>query len=279
MYQPISLIISFYNKIEILKFIFAALELQTYRNFEVVIADDGSKTEVAAEINRIKSTYFFQIKHVWQEDNGWQKNKILNKAVVASEGEYLIFIDGDCIPHRRFIQEHIESRAENQIVSGRRIMLTENISKTLTIKKIKEGYLEFAIEFPLFFETVFGGKKTYMENILRIRNPFLRKMFLKDRRRYLLGCNYSLWKADLMKVNGFDERFLFPGTGEDTDLEGRLSRIEVYPISKKHLVTLFHYYHVPFDTNHEPNKRLYEENNRNRITFTPFGIQKQQFKS
>src|ERR1035437_853073 len=139
MYQPISLIISFYNKIEILKLIFASLELQTYHNFEVVIADDGSKPEIAAEINRIKSTYFFQIKHVWQEDNGWQKNKILNKAVVASEGEYLIFIDGDCIPHRRFIQEHIESRAENQIVSGRRIMLTENLSKTLTIKKIKEG--------------------------------------------------------------------------------------------------------------------------------------------
>ena len=277
--RSISLIISFYNKIELLKLVLAALEIQTFREFEVIIADDGSKPEVVEEIMGIKSNYFFQIKHVWQEDNGWQKNKILNKAVVDSEGEYLIFIDGDCIPHRRFIQEHIESRAENQIVSGRRIMLTENISKTLTIKKIKEGYLEFTIGFPLFFETVFGGEKTYMENILRIRNPFLRKMFLKDRRRYLLGCNYSLWKVDLMKVNGFDERFVYPGTGEDTDLEGRLSRIEVYPISKKQLVTLFHYYHVPFDTNHEPNKRLYEENNRNRITFTPFGIQKQQFKS
>lgn len=272
--RSISLIISFYNKIELLKLVLAALEIQTFREFEVIIADDGSKPEVVEEIMRIKSNYFFQIKHVWQEDNGWQKNKILNKAVVASEGEYLIFIDGDCIPHRRFIQEHIESRAENQIVSGRRIMLTENISKTLTIKKIKEGYLEFAIGFPLFFETVFGGEKTYMENILRIRNPFLRKMFLKDRRRYLLGCNYSLWKADLMKVNGFDERFLFPGTGEDTDLEGRLSRIEVYPISKKHLVTIFHFYHVQFDTNYEPNKKLYNENNLNKVTFTPYGIEK-----
>ena len=71
--QPISLIISFYNKIELLKFIFTALERQTYREFEVIIADDGSKIEVVEEINRIKSDYFFPIKHLWHEDNGWKK--------------------------------------------------------------------------------------------------------------------------------------------------------------------------------------------------------------
>jgi glycosyltransferase involved in cell wall biosynthesis len=274
MHQPISLIISFYNKIEILKFIFAALELQTYHNFEVVIADDGSKTEVAAEINRIKSTYFFQIKHVWQEDNGWQKNKILNKAVVASEGEYLIFIDGDCIPEKHFIQEHVENRAENQVVSGRRVMLTEKTSNKLSVQKVQNGYLNCGVAFPLFFETVFDGKQTYMENMLRIRNKFLRHLFLKDRRRFLLGCNFSVWKSDMLKVNGFDERFVYPGTGEDLDLEERLSRIGVYPVSKKHLVTVFHYDHVHYDCIHEPNQLLNAENNLNQVTFTPYGIKK-----
>lgn len=274
MTHSISLIISFYNKIELLKLIFAALEIQTFREFEVIIADDGSKPEVVEEIMRIKSTCFFSVKHVWHEDKGWQKNIILNRAIEVSEGEYLIFIDGDCIPEKHFIQEHIESRADNQIVSGRRVMLTENISKKLTSQKIQNGYLDFAVGFPLFFETVVGGKRTLMENMIRIRNKFLRRLFLKDRRRYLLGCNFSIWKSDLLKVNGFDERFKYPGTGEDTDLEGRLSRIGVYPVSKKHLVTLFHFYHVQFDTNHEPNTKLYEENNGGKITYTPYGINK-----
>jgi glycosyltransferase involved in cell wall biosynthesis len=274
MSQPISLIISFYNKIDLLKLIFAALEKQTYHNFEVIIADDGSKTEVIEEITRIKSSYFFPVKHIWHEDNGWQKNKILNKAILATECDYIVFIDGDCIPHKRFIQEHIENRAQNQVISGRRVLLTEKVAKRLTFNKIKRNYIDFAIGFPLFIETVFGGKKTYLENMIRIRKPFLRKLFLKDRKRYLLGCNYSVWKADLLKVNGFDERFVYPGTGEDTDLEQRLSRIGVYSISKKHLVTLFHYYHVHFDTDHEPNKKLYEENKNNQVSYTPFGMVK-----
>ena len=89
-----------------------------------------------------------------------------------------------------------------------------------------------------------------------------------------MGCNFSVWKSDVLKVNGFDERFVYPGTGEDSDLENRLSRIGIFPISKKHLVTLFHFYHIQFDTNHEPNTKLFNENNQNKVTYTPFGIVK-----
>ena len=274
MAQPISLIISFYNKIELLEFIFIALEKQTYRNFEVVIADDGSRPEVVDRISSIKSSYYFPIKHVWHEDNGWQKNKILNKAIQATEGDYIIFIDGDCIPQKRFIQEHVENRAINQVISGRRVLLTEKISKRLDVNKIEKGYLEFAVGFPLFFETIFRHKKTSIENMVRIPNKYIRNLFIKDKRRFFLGCNFSAWKSDLLKVNGFDERYVYPGTGEDMDLEKRLVRIGVYPKSKKHLVTIYHFYHIRFDTNHEPNKMLYEENIRNEVTFTPFGILK-----
>ena len=272
MTQPVTLIISFYNKIELLKLIFVALERQTFRNFEVIIADDGSNNEVVNEINSIKSNYFFEIKHVWHEDKGWRKNTILNKAVIASEGDYLIFIDGDCIPHKRFIQEHVESKQQNQVVCGRRVMLTESISKNLTILKISNGYLEFSLAFPLFYETVFCKKKTFMEDMLRIRSKLLRKLFLKDRKRYLLGCNYSIFKSNLLSVNGFDERFRHPGLGEDTDLEDRLARIGVFSISKKHLVTIFHVNHVHFNTDNESNRELFKENIRNKVTYTPYGI-------
>jgi glycosyltransferase involved in cell wall biosynthesis len=272
--SSISLIISFYNKIELLKLIFTALERQTYRDFEVIIADDGSKPEVVEEIKRIQSNYFFPIKHVWHEDNGWQKNIILNKAIVVSEAEYLIFIDGDCIPHRRFIQEHVENRSRNIVVCGRRVMLTEKISNKLTIEKIKKSYLDFNVCLPLLVETIFGGKKTYLENMIRIRNPLLRKILLKRRKRYLLGCNYSIWKSDILKVNGFDERFILPGTGEDIDLEARLSRTGVYTVSIKHLATIFHFYHIHFNTDLESNKILLEENHIKSIVYTLFGIDK-----
>jgi len=274
MTYPVSLIISFYNKIDLLKLIFAALERQTFQNFEVVIADDGSGPEVVEEIQKIQANYFFLIKHIWHEDNGWQKNIILNKAIQAAEGEYLIFIDGDCIPQKRFVEEHVENRIAGKIISGRRVLLTKNISKNLTETKIKNGYMDCLVGFPLFYETVFKGKYTRMENMVRIRNKFIRRLFIKEKMRSFLGCNFSVWKSDILKVNGFDERFIYPGTGEDMDLEERLKRAGVLPVSKKHLVTLFHYYHVHFDTNHEPNKVLYEENNRNKVTFTPFGITK-----
>jgi len=274
MTYPVSLIISFYNKIDLLKLIFAALERQTFQNFEVVIADDGSGPEVVEEIQKIQANYFFLIKHIWHEDNGWQKNIILNKAIQAAEGEYLIFIDGDCIPQKRFVEEHVENRIAGKIISGRRVLLTKNISKNLTETKIKNGYMDCLVGFPLFYETVFKGKYTRMENMVRIRNKFIRRLFIKEKMRSFLGCNFSVWKSDILTVNGFDERFIYPGTGEDMDLEERLKRAGVLPVSKKHLVTLFHYYHVHFDTNHEPNKVLYEENNRNKVTFTPFGITK-----
>jgi len=267
-----SIIISFYNKIDLIKLIFAALERQTFTDFEVVIADDGSRQDVVSEIKEIQHNYSFPIKHVWHEDNGWQKNIILNKAIMNTEADYLIFIDGDCIPHPFFVQEHLESRNTKQVVSGRRVMLTKKISKELTLEKIQSGYLDAKVIFPLAFESIFYSYKTHFENIIRVRNPFLRRLLIKDKVKGFWGCNFSTDKTNILNVNGFDERYVYPGFGEDCDLEDRLIRIGVFPISKKHMVTQYHVYHVHFDLNHQPNIELRAENNRNEVTFTQFGI-------
>jgi len=272
MKRPVSLIISFYNKIDLLRYIFAALGRQTYTNFEVVIADDGSNPEVVKEIAEIQFNYSFPIKHVWHEDNGWQKNKILNKAVIASEGDYLIFIDGDCVPHPKFIQEHVENRARNRVITGRRVLLSESVSKKLTLEKISNGYLDRRVAFPLLFESLFHGVDTEVENMLRIRNKIIRKLFIKDKIKGFWGCNFSIWKKDILKVNGFDERYVYPGFGEDRDLDDRLQRNGIFPISKKHLVTEYHIHHVHFDTMHEPNLLLFNEKNVNNEKYTPYGI-------
>jgi len=275
MKNPVSLIISFYNKIDLLYLVLTALERQTYQNFEVIIADDGSKPEVVEAIKEIQTNYFFPIKHVWHQDKGWRKNKILNKAIVATEGEYLVFIDGDCIPHPKFIQEHIENRASNQLISGRRVMLTEKISKELSVKKIQDGYLDNKVILPLLFETIFKRENTHAENLFRVRNQFIRRHFIQDKIKGFWGCNFSTSKRNILKVNGFDERFVHPGTGEDGDLEDRLKRAGVFPISKKHLVTQYHFFHIHLNTQHKANFMLREENNRNYVIYTPFGIEKQ----
>ena len=269
-----SIIISFYNKIDLLKLIFEALNRQSCMDFEVIIADDGSRTDVVAEIETIQQNYRFDIRHVWHDDDGWRKNIILNKAIIAASADYLIFIDGDCIPNEQFVQEHLEERAISQIISGRRILLTQKVSGKISVEKVRNGYMQGSIFFPLLIETIFAGKKTYLEHMIRLRNKSLRRFLLKDKPRFFLGCNFSLWKSDILKVNGFDERFVYPGTGEDLDLENRLKRINVTTMSKKHLVTVFHYYHVHFNTDYAPNKLLLRENDENKISFTPFGINK-----
>ena len=102
----ISIIIAVYNNTAWLKMIFAMLQQQTYKNFEVVIADDGSSPENVQEMNEMASKASFPVQHIWHEDKGWRKDIILNKAVVASKAEYLVFLDGDCIPEKHFVKDH-----------------------------------------------------------------------------------------------------------------------------------------------------------------------------
>src|SRR5688572_4956723 len=98
-----SLIISLYNKLEYLKMIEAALQRQSFRDFEVVVADDGSKPEVVEGIKDLMNSSPIAFQHCWHEDLGFRKTKILNEAIRKSRSAYLIFIDGDCIPHTHFI--------------------------------------------------------------------------------------------------------------------------------------------------------------------------------
>lgn len=270
----LSLIISFYNDINWLKMIFEMLKVQSFKDFEVVIADDGSSQEIVNEINVLVETVSFPVKHIWHPDNGWQKNIILNKAIVASGGNYLVFIDGDCIPHKKFLEEHYLSAQHGTVIAGRRVQLTEKITKRITPKKIANKYLSNCY-FALFMAYL-KGEIPHGKNLIRIRNPFIRKIFVKERKKGLLGCNFSIYKNDILKVNGFDERFPNPGYGEDTDLEARLNRIGIYVITKNHLVTVYHKWHIRKEVEGDINPFIYKENNDNKVSYTPYGINKKQ---
>ena len=137
-----TLIIAFYNNINYLQLVLAGLERQTLPDFEVIIADDGSSPQNVEILKKIISESPLNIIHVWQEDKGFRKNKILNQAIVRAGSDYLIFIDGDCIPHREFIREHYQSRKIGAVLTGRRVNLSSALSKKLTPALVREGFLE-----------------------------------------------------------------------------------------------------------------------------------------
>jgi glycosyltransferase involved in cell wall biosynthesis len=264
-----SLIISFYNKIEILKLVLTGFERQSYKNFEVIIADDGSKPEVVVELEKIITDSKLNIRHIWHDDNGWQKNIILNKAIVASNSGYLIFIDGDCIPHRHFIKEHLNAKQLHTILAGRRVNLSERVSRFLKQKHVRFAMLETIFIPWMIFEKLLGMGSD-IENAFFIRSKWLRSK-INNKDRGVLGAHFSIHKSDLLAINGFDERYKAPYVGEDTDLEYRLRLNGCKVKTLKHVAILFHLHHKRMP-NTKINDSIFEETKEKKIAYTPFGI-------
>lgn len=266
----LSLIISFYNRIDYLKLVFAGLEIQTFKNFEVIIADDGSNETIVQELKELIQKVNLPVTHIWQEDKGFRKNKILNKAIVQSRSDYLVFIDGDCIPHSEFLREHFENREEKTCLTGRRVNLSRKITNRLNEQLVKEKFLE-KNHFLILFDSIFGETVDFEKGIY-IKSKTLRK-FINKKPRGLLGCNFSVFKKDILAVNGFDERYENPSIGEDTDLQFRLELLGIKIKSLNNIAVQYHLYHK-LQERKEENLKLFEEVKKSKIAFTPYGIQK-----
>lgn len=266
-----TLIISFYNNYHFLKLVFGGLERQTYTDFEIIIADDGSDEKYKKYIRDYSNKSSLNIIHVWHKDEGWQKNKILNNAIVTSNANYLIFIDGDCIPHRAFIEEHILNSKLNTVLAGRRVNLSKKVSNLLTYGNVKEGILEMRL-FPLMVFESIKGHGDRIENGIFIKSPVIRKLINK-KEKGILGSNFSLFKEDIIKINGFDERYKSPAVGEDTDIEFRLraNKMAVKPV--KHYTIQYDLFHNKLSRD-EKNQMILRETKDKEIIYTPYGINK-----
>ena len=134
MQKNISVIISTYNSPEWLKKVIWGYNTQTYRNFEMVIADDGSRQETIDMIDELRAEVFYPIIHVWHEDNGFQKSQILNKAILACTTDYIMMSDGDCIPRPDFVEQHIKFREEGYFLSGGYHKLPMDLSHKIPVR-------------------------------------------------------------------------------------------------------------------------------------------------
>jgi glycosyltransferase involved in cell wall biosynthesis len=236
----LSLIIAVYNKPENLRLVLSALERQSFTRFEVIIADDGSAPAVGDVVTEARQQVPFPVLHRWHHDRGWRKNTILNTAIRAAATDYLVFIDGDCVPSRHFLFDHWNQREDGRVLLGRRVETSERWTKALTLEKIRSGQFEKFGWTEL--SDMLRGKSLRVEDGLRIPSRFLRTILLRTARG-MLGANFSAWKRDLVAINGFDELYDGPGCGEDSDVQYRLALIGVQGKSLRNLAVEYHLWH------------------------------------
>lgn len=267
----ISVIISTYNQPKWLQNVLWGYELQTYTDFEILIADDGSTKETEQLIQNFSKVSNLTITHVWQEDDGFRKTQILNKALAVAKGNYIICTDGDCIPRKDFIQRHFELRKPKHFLSGGYFKLPKTISDSLEQQDIVDQSC-----FDKNWLLSKGLKKTFKLNKLTASGTkeFLLNTFTPTKATWD-GMNASGWKADILKVNGFDERMTYGG--EDRELGERLMNSGIKPIQIRYSAICVHLFHertYKNEASEQANLEIRRQTKSEKRTWTPFGIKK-----
>lgn len=236
-----TIILATYNWSKALEIILLMLSkiLLEYPSCELIIADDGSNYKTLEIIKKHEPKFKF-LRHIWQEDQGFRKARILNQAILNSKGKYLIFLDGDCIPFKDFIHEHLRLAQKGYFVAGNRILL----SKDFTFKFIQEA--EFRQQ--VWQWGVVKWLKAWLNKNTNKLFPSIRVKldgwrYLRSHMwKYPKGCNFAAWREDIVAINGFDESF--DGWGhEDTDLFIRLLNLGIKIKDGRFSVPVLHLWH------------------------------------
>jgi len=267
----VSVILSTYNAPEWLEKVVWGYAVQSHRNFELLLADDGSTQETVLLVHRLRAQTGLNIHHLWHEDRGFRKCTILNKAIEAAGGDYLIFSDGDCIPREDFVARHVELARPRCLLSGGYVRLPMAVSKRITVEDVFEG--RATDPGWLFAHGLRDPKWRFRLASGRIVPRILDT--LTTTRATLNGCNASTWKSDVVRVNGFDERMGYGGL--DRELGERLMNAGVRPIQIRYRAVCVHLDHArgyvsedAWRANHE----LRRQTRRNKAVWTPCGIRK-----
>jgi len=232
----ISLIIAVYQRPDLLERIFTSLLNQTFEDFEVVVADDGSGPDVAAVVEAWQDRLPYGIQHAWHEDDGFRKVVIVNQAVLRARAPYLVFIDGDCILHHRFLERHWVRRKKRRALSGRRIMMDATLTQQVTLEDIRSRRIERAAFWWNHCSPNDRRNGFCLPGLFWLRNV--------GRRRYsILGSNFSLYREDFIRVGGYDQRIIGRGL-EDDNLCARLSNDGVAIRTVAQEAVQFHCYHT-----------------------------------
>jgi glycosyltransferase involved in cell wall biosynthesis len=226
-----ALLISTYNWPEALSLILKSVAGQVVSPDVVLIADDGSDNATKAVIEDFKQRSTLQIRHIWHPDKGFRKSSILNQAIAACAVDYIIQIDGDCLLHPNFVEDHLRAAKQGVFLAGSRINIKDTFRDAL--------FATQRIQYPLGFHGLRNKTR-------RIYWPFLGRFYRPKNNfsKQFRGCNTSFWRDDFIRINGYNEAF--EGWGrEDSDLAYRLLHLGCSLQRLKHRGLL---YHIPHQT-------------------------------
>ena len=238
----ISILLATYNWPQALKLCLESLATQTDHHFEIIITDDGSTESTKQIINAFQSTHSLSITHLWQEDQGFRKTKILNQAIEAAKGDYLIFLDGDCLVQPDFVARHRELAQTGFLVTGSRVLLNEKLTQELlaTSRWDFKLFISKLLEYRLN-----GGINKYWPLKIKLGNGSWRD-YKKFVWRRIKGCNMACWKTDAQAIDGFDETMTGWGH-EDADFVFRLQRHHIKRKSGSWSTEVLHLFHQIHD--------------------------------
>ena len=233
----ISVIITTFNREDALEAALRALAAQSDRNFEIVIADDGSGPETARLIESWKPRLSIQLKHVRQQHRGFRGGEIRNRGIRASGGALCIFLDGDCLARPDFIAAHRRLYESGWFVIGNRILL----SRELTAAILAQGLAPHLWTFGALLRQRLSGGINRLLPALHLPLGPLRKL-QQESWRGAQTCNFAVARSDLARVDGFDNSFVGWGY-EDSDLAVRLTRAGVRRKDGRFATGVFHLWH------------------------------------
>ncbi|HEU5274878.1 MAG TPA: glycosyltransferase family 2 protein [Xanthobacteraceae bacterium] len=237
----ISVIVATYNREDALAAVLRSLSRQTDRDFELLVADDGSGTATARVITEWAARMPVQVRHVWHPDRGFRLAEIRNRAIRASAGRYCVFLDGDCIARPDFVAAHRRLAEPGWFVTGNRILL----SRELTERILRDGLEPEKWGFANWITERAHRNVNRFAPLLDLHLGALRK--LKARTwRGARGSNMGFWRADLDKVDGFDAGFSGWGR-EDSDIFIRLIRAGVTRKDGRFATGVLHLWHPEAD--------------------------------
>ncbi len=264
-----SIIISTYNAEEWLEKVLFGYSVQTEKDFEIIIADDGSTDLTVSLLMKFKSFFLYPIVHVWHPDNGFQKTTIINKAILRTNSEYLIFTDGDCIPRKDFVATHLKNKEIGHFLSGGYFKLNMSISEL-----ISENDIIIQDCFKLSWLRQ-NGLKWNFKNTKMTQNYFFASFmnWITPTKRSWNGHNSSGYKSDIVAINGFNQNMQYGGL--DRELGERLFNFGLLSKQIRYSAICLHLEHkrsyANFDT-WKINNEIRNFNKINKVTYIENGL-------
>ncbi|MDB5746434.1 MAG: glycosyl transferase family 2 [Massilia sp.] len=263
----ISIVIATYNWPEALRACVEACFRQDDRNIEIIIADDGSGEPTRALVEDLIRRSPVPMRHVWQPDDGFRLAESRNNGILAARGDYIIALDGDCVPQRDFIARHRQLAEAGYMVTGSRILLSQAFSARVLLENIDLQSLSLGEKLRYRLQ---GGLGKAAQLLLKLPDIGRRRHRFSFRR--IKGCNMAFWRADLERINGFDESFRGWGY-EDSDVVARLYHAGVMRKDGAYSTEIFHLWHREAQRDQaSSNQHIVLERIRNGTTQAAIGL-------